>query len=67
MMRWVPTKIRRVIIFIAPVIKTMVNREEEEYLDKDPEEVVLEEPISSVVKKGIELMNVCNTKEGQIK
>lgn len=44
----------------------MVNNEEEkeEDLNKDLGEVVSKEPISSVVKKGIETVNVHNTKEG---
>lgn len=49
------------------MVITMVNSEEdkEEDLEKDLGEVVSEELVSNVVKKGIEPMNVYNTKEGQ--
>ena len=63
MKMWVPAETRRMIPFIDLVIK---EEEDEEDLDRDLEEVVLEELVSSVVKKGIGPMNVHNTKEGQI-
>lgn len=68
MMMRAPAKIKRVIISIALVIKTMMNSEEEEEegLNKGPREEVLEEPVSNVGKKGIEPLNTHNIKEGQI-
>lgn len=55
MKMWVLDKIKREIISIGLMIRTMVNREEEEEedLNKDPGEEVSKEPISSMVKKGI--------------
>lgn len=68
MKMWVPTKTRRMIPSTNIVIKKMVIKEEEdeEDLGKDLKEVVLEELVSNVVKKGIRPMNVHNTKEGYI-
>lgn len=61
-------KIKRVIIFITPTIKTMVNneKEEEEGLDKGLREEVLKEPICNVEKNGIKPLNVYNTKGQKI-
>ena len=51
------------------VIKTVVIKEveDEEDLGQGLEEAVSEELVSIVVKKGIEPMNVHNTKEGKTK
>lgn len=67
MKMWVLAVTRRMITSTYLVIKTMVIKEVEdkEDLGKDLEEVVLEELVSSVVKKSIGPMNVHNTKEGQ--
>lgn len=69
MKMWVPVETRRMITSTTLVIKIVVIKEVEDEgdLDKDPEEVVSEECVSSVVKKDFEPMNVCNIKEGQTK
>ena len=66
---WVPAEARRMITSTALVINTVVIKEVEDEgdMDKDLEEVVSKEHVSSVVKKDIEPMNVHNTKEGQTK
>ena len=66
---WVPAEAKGMTTPIALMIKTVVIKEVEDKgdMDKDLEEVVSEECVSSVVKKGIEPMNVHNTKEGQKK
>lgn len=66
---WVPAEAKGMTTSTALVIKTVVIKEVEDEgdMDKDLEEVVSEERVSSVVKKGIEPMNVHNTKEGQTK
>ena len=66
---WVPAKAKGMTTSTTLMIKTVVIKEVEDEgdMDKDLEEVVSEERVSSVVKKGIESMNVHNTKEGQTK
>lgn len=66
---WVPVEAKGMTTSTALMIKTVVIKdvEDEGDMDKDLEEVVSKERVSSVVKKGIEPMNVHNTKEGQTK
>ena len=66
---WVPAEAKGMTTSTTLMIKTVVIKEVEDEgdMDKDLGEVVSEERVSSVVKKGIEPMNVHNTKEGQTK
>ena len=67
MKMWVLVEARRMITSTAFMIKIVVIKEveDEEDLGQGLEEVVSEELVSIVVKKGIGPMNVHNTKEGQ--
>ena len=66
---WILAEAKEMKTSTTLVIKTVVIKEVEDKgdMDKDLEEVVSKERVSSVVKKGIEPMNVHNTKEGQTK
>ena len=66
---WVLAEAKGMTTYTALMIKIVVIKEVEDEgdMDKDLEKVVSKECVSSVVKKGIEPMNVHNTKEGQKK